>query len=499
MKKARVIIDRDYQIGRIDERLFGSFIEHLGRAVYTGIYEPDHPTADEQGFRQDVIELVRELNVPIVRYPGGNFVSGYNWTDGIGPKEQRPTRLDYAWKSIETNHVGINEFADWCKKVGSQVMAAVNLGTGTEQEAGYMIEYTNFPGQTTWSDLRKTHGYEKPHDIKVWCLGNEMDGDWQTCQLDADAYGKKARQTAKIMRWVDPAIELVACGSSTTLQKTYPEWDRIVLEHVYNEVNYLSLHRYYENEGNLNDFLASSTDMNDFIHTITSLCDYVKAKHRSKKQLMLSFDEWNVWYQKDQVEHDWEIAPTLIEDRYSMLDALVFGSMMITLLNNADRVKMACLAQLVNVIAPILTEKGGAALRQTTFYPFRDMSNLARGQALHQLVKCDTFESEKYGVADTIQTAVSYDETTGELTLFAVNLDQSEAQDLAIDLRSFGMVTMTGRSVLHHEDIYAINTFTDPFRVVPVKAEVVQSNGDNQFNLIVPAMSWNVITFKCTD
>lgn len=499
MKKAKIIIDKDYQISEIDERLFGSFIEHLGRAVYTGIYEPDHPTADEQGFRQDVIDLVKELHVPIVRYPGGNFVSGYNWTDGIGPKDKRPTRLDYAWKSIETNQVGINEFADWCKKSGSQAMAAVNMGTGTEQEAGYMIEYCNFPGGTTWSDLRREHGYEQPHDIKVWCIGNEMDGDWQTCQMDAEAYGRKARQTAKILKWVDPSVELVACGSSTTLQKTYPEWDRIVLEHVYDDVEFLSLHRYYENEGNLNDFLASSTDMSDFIKTVTSICDYVKALRRSKKKLMLSFDEWNVWYQKDQKEHGYEVAPTLIEDQYSMLDALVFGSMMCTLLNHSDRVKMACLAQLVNVIAPIMTEKGGRALRQTTFYPFRDVSNLARGKALKLLTHCEKFESERYGIADTVQTAASYDEANGEIILFVVNADQAEAQEITIDLRSFGKVEMIGRTVLHHDDIYAKNTFDDPFKVVPAEAEIIKPAGDDPIEVVVPAMSWNVMRFKCID
>ncbi|MDN5314187.1 MAG: alpha-L-arabinofuranosidase [Clostridiales bacterium] len=497
MKNSRIIVDKDYQIADIDERLFGSFVEHLGRAVYSGIYEPDHPTADEQGFRQDVIDLVKELHVPIVRYPGGNFVSGYNWTDGIGPKDKRPVRLDYAWKSIETNQVGINEFSDWCRKAGSQVMAAVNMGTGSEQDAGYMIEYCNFPGGTSWSDLRKQHGYDQPHDIKVWCIGNEMDGDWQTCQLDAESYGRKARQTAKILKWVDPSVELVACGSSTTLQKTYPEWDRIVLEHVYNDVEYLSLHRYYENEGNLNDFLASSTDMSEFIKTITSICDYVKAKNRTKKQLMLSFDEWNVWYQKDQKDHGYEIAPTLIEDQYSMLDALVFGSMMCTLVNHSDRVKMACLAQLVNVIAPIMTQKGGGALRQTTFYPFRDVSNLAKGRALQLLTHCDTFESERYGTAKTLQSAASYDEATGEIVLFVVNVDQTEAHQLNIDLRSFGNVEMISRSILRHDDIYAKNTFEEPFKVVPEELAVAAANGGSSFELAIPAMSWNVMKFRC--
>ncbi|MBN2546591.1 MAG: alpha-N-arabinofuranosidase, partial [Spirochaetes bacterium] len=276
MKKVKCLIDKDYIIGSVDPKLYSSFIEHLGRAIYTGIYEPDHKTADEQGFRKDVLTLVKELGVALVRYPGGNFLSGYRWTDGIGPKKDRPKRLDYAWRSIETNEIGIDEFVDWCKKAGTEVMAGVNLGTGTPQDAGYMLEYCNFPEGTYWSDLRKENGHKKPHNIKYWCLGNEMDGPWQICQLTADEYGRKARETAKIMKWIDSDIKLVACGSSTTWMPTYPEWDRIVLEHVYDQVDYISLHRYYENEGNIEDFLASFVDMNNFIHTITSVADYVK-------------------------------------------------------------------------------------------------------------------------------------------------------------------------------------------------------------------------------
>ena len=233
MYKAKCVIDKDYSIGEIEPKLFGSFIEHLGRAVYTGIYEPGHKEADEQGFRRDVLKLVKELGASIVRYPGGNFVSGYNWTDGIGPQKDRPRRLDYAWLSVETNQIGIDEFVDWCKKADTQVMAAVNLGTGTPQDAGYMLEYCNYPSGTYWSDLRIKNGHKEPHNIKVWCLGNEMDGPWQTCGLSAQDYGKKALETAKIMKLVDPTIQIVACGSSTPLLPTYPEWDRIVLEHVY--------------------------------------------------------------------------------------------------------------------------------------------------------------------------------------------------------------------------------------------------------------------------
>ena len=178
MKKARVIIDKDFKIGKIDRRIYGSFVEHLGRAVYEGIYQPDHPEADEAGFRKDTLALVKELNVPIVRYPGGNFVSGYRWEDGIGPVSQRPRRTELAWRTIEPNTVGVNEFADWAKRANTEVMMAVNLGTRGIDAARDFIEYCNHPGGSYWSDLRIKHGYKEPHNFKVWCLGNEMDGPW---------------------------------------------------------------------------------------------------------------------------------------------------------------------------------------------------------------------------------------------------------------------------------------------------------------------------------
>jgi len=494
MKKAKCIVDREYIIGDIDPRLSGSFIEHLGRAVYTGIYEPGHPLADEQGFRRDVLELVKQLGVSIVRYPGGNFVSGYNWTDGIGPKENRPRRLDYAWLSVETNEFGIDEFVDWCRKANAQVMAAVNLGTGTPQDAGYMIEYCNHPSGTYWSDLRRKNGHEQPHNIKVWCLGNEMDGPWQICSLTAEDYGKKARETAKIMKWVDPTIELVACGSSTTWLPTYPEWDRIVLEHVYDDVDYISLHRYYENEGDINDFLASFVNMDDFIHTVASTADYVKAKKRSKKTLKLSFDEWNVWYQKQQTRFPWEVAPPILEDVYSFLDSLVVGGMLCTLLNNADRVKMACQAQLVNVIAPIYTQKGGKAIKQAIYYPFQHFSLYGKGKALKTLMTCPSFESNLYGQAPILQSAAAYHEESGNLALFVLNCDQADSVELKVDLRSFEKVRAVERIIMEGPDLNAKNTSEDPERVRPRSESLSITEG--VFTVVLPKLSWNVFRFS---
>lgn len=276
-----MVVDKEYKIAEVDDRIYGSFIEHLGRAVYGGIYEPGHPEADEQGFRKDVLDLVKQLNVPIVRYPGGNMVSAYNWEDGVGPKEDRPQRLELAWRTIETNQVGTNEFADWAKKAGTEVMMAINLGTRGIDAARNIIEYTNHPGGSYWSDLRKKHGYEQPHNIKTWCLGNEMDGPWQVGQKTPYEYGRLAKEAAKAMRLVDPSIELVTCGSSNSSMPTFPEWEAETLDHTYEEADYISLHQYFGNYDNdSQNYLANGLELERFIETVTSICDYIKAKKR---------------------------------------------------------------------------------------------------------------------------------------------------------------------------------------------------------------------------
>ena len=435
--KAKLSLVKEFKIGDVDPNIFSSFIEQLGRAVYTGIYEPGHPTADSQGLRGDVMNLVKDLKVSLVRYPGGNFLSGYDWKDGIGPKEKRPVRLDRAWHTIETNEFGIDEFVDWAKKSGTQVLAAVNMGTGTPQDAGDMVEYCNYPSGTYWSDLRIANGHKEPHNIKYWCVGNEMDGPWQICHLDAVDYGKKALETMKIMKWTDDSIKTVVCGSATTDIPSYPEWDRIVLEHTYDYADYISIHRYYENFGNDDDFLASFYDMDAFIKTSTATCDYVKAYKRSSKTMMLSFDEWNIWYQQNQKPHPWEKAPRLLEDKYSLLDALAFGGLAITLLNHADRVKVACLAQLVNVIAPIFAEPGKGAYRQTIYWPFRDISLYGRGVSLQPVVTSDKKITDKYGEVPAVIFASVYNEETKEISVFALNTSKTENSETTIDLRSF--------------------------------------------------------------
>ncbi len=498
MKRAVVTLDKDYTISQIDKRIYGNFVEHLGRCVYGGIYEPGHPTANAMGFRQDVIDLVRKLNVPVMRYPGGNFVSGFHWEDSVGPLEKRPKRLDLAWFTTETNEVGLHEFYQWAKEAGSEVMYAINLGTRGPDDARNVVEYCNHPKGSYWSDLRRQNGLEKPMNIKLWCLGNEMDGPWQMGQKTAYEYGRAANESAKMMKWVDPSIEVVACGSSSSQMQTFGSWELQMLEECYDQVDYVSLHRYYGNQdNNTPDFLASTMDLDDFIKTVVSICDAVKGKKHSKKKIQLSFDEWNVWYHsydKDQELYKmdrWGRALPLLDDIYNFEDALLVGSMLITFLNNADRVKVACMAQLVNTIAPIHTREGGGAWAQTIYWPLEQASRYGRGIALLPIVKSPLYDSKRYNDVPVVDAAAVMDEE-GNVTLFLVNKDMTEDVELSVDLRAFENLNKVSHSALHHEDVKAVNTEENPDNVAPKFLE--DGCFDNgKLSIRLPKLSWNVV------
>ena len=495
-RAAQITLAPERAIGAIDPRIYGSFIEHLGRAIYGGIYEPGHATADTNGFRGDVIDLVQELDVPIVRYPGGNFVSGYDWEDGVGPRDARPRRLDLAWKTVEPNLVGTDEFVQWCRAANTEPMMAVNLGTRSIDAARNLLEYCNFPGNTYWSDRRRANGYADPYNIKVWCLGNEMDGPWQIGHKTADEYGRVAAETAKVMKWFDPTLELVACGSSNRNMATYAAWEATVLEHTYPHVEYLSLHTYYGNPSdNTPNFLAKSIDMDRFISEVVAICDTIKAKQRSKKTLYLSFDEWNVWFHSraaDREREPWQVAPPLLEDIYTMEDALLVGAMVITLLRHADRVKMGCLAQLVNVIAPIMTVNGGPAWRQTIFYPYLHGCRFGHGVAIDVGVWSPTYHDDTFDAVPYLESVATWDEASNSLTLFAVNRDLQDALPLEGDLHAFPGCRVVEHITLRHDNLKATNSAEQPNNVAP------QNNGDATVNdnrlttLLAPA-SWNVI------
>ena len=496
-RKAKMVLDKEFQIAPIDKRIYGSFIEHLGRAVYEGIYQPGHPSADEDGFRKDVIELVKELDVPIIRYPGGNFVSNFFWEDSVGPVEERPHRLELAWRSLEKNEIGLNEFSKWAKKANSDVMMAVNLGTRGIADACNLLEYCNHPSGTKYSDLRIRHGVKDPHNIKVWCLGNEMDGPWQIGHKTMEEYGRLAEETAKAMRLIDPDIELVSCGSSNLDMPTFPDWEAVTLSHTYDYVDYISMHQYYGNRDNdSNDFLAQSDDMDTFIRTVIATCDYVKAKKRSKKVMNLSFDEWNVWFHSNAADdditenHPWQVAPPMLEDIYNFEDSLLVGLMLITLMKHADRVKMACLAQLVNVIAPIMTVNGGKMWLQTIFYPFMYACRYGQGVALKADVECGTYAAGKRDAIPYVDSSVVWNEEKKELTVFAVNRNMDETAEVSLDFEGFGELTLAEHMVLNNDDMKAVNSPENPENVVPKKGTGVKDGV-----VILEPHSYNIVRF----
>ncbi|MBL1065412.1 alpha-N-arabinofuranosidase [Streptomyces sp. 7-21] len=499
---ARFALHPAFTVSAVDPRLFGSFVEHLGRCVYTGIYEPGHPSADEAGLRTDVLDLVRELGVTVIRYPGGNFVSGYQWEDGVGPKEKRPRRLDLAWRSTETNQFGLSEFIDFVRKINAEPMMAINLGTRGVAEAIQLQEYANHPGGTALSDLRVAHGDKEPYHIKLWCLGNEMDGPWQTGHKTAAEYGRLAAETARAMRQIDDSVELVACGSSNQGMETFAAWEAEVLTHSYDLVDHVSLHAYYqEHDGDRDSFLASAVDTESFIENVVATCDHVGAKLKSKKRINLSFDEWNVWYQRggcpqlapDAPPHqDWDEAPRLLEDNYSVTDAVVFGSLLIALLRHADRVKVACLAQLVNVIAPIATEPGGHAWRQTTFYPFAQAAKYGRGTVLQVNPESPVHETKRFGEVPLLHATAVRDEQTGAVTVFAVNRHQTEPLPLEVTLSGLGLSKVAEHSVLSDADPDARNTSAQPDRVTPHAATGTEL-ADGTLRATLEPLSWNVI------
>jgi len=507
-----VVIDSDRQIAPIDRHLFGSFLEHLGRAIYEGIYDPKSKFADSNGFRTDVMKEVRDLGVPIIRYPGGNFVSGYHWLDGVGPKDKRPTVLDRAWNTLETNQFGTNEFVTWARQVGAEPLFGLNFGTGSSEDAAALVEYCNVPSGTKWSELRRSHGYAEPHAVKYWCVGNEMDGPWQIGHMPAREYGIKAADAARQMRVIDNSIKLIACGSSGPFMPTYIDWDRTVLEECYEDVDGISLHRYWGNTEETNNdsskYLAMNLAMDRQIQEIVSVCDTVRARKRSGKQLFLSFDEWNVWYRArtgDAVDGHRKQAPHLLEEPYNLEDALLVGGLVNSLIRHSDRVKVACLAQLVNVIAPIMTNENGI-MRHSIYYPYSWAIKYAQGRALSVSPQGPTYEVASlgrpiesiglpvpgFGDVPYLDVVATLDPANKTAAIFLLNRDLEKERDLQITWRDLTPARVTAFETITGKDLKAVNTFADPQRVKPQSLENPKIG--SKISLKLPARSYSVLS-----
>ncbi|HEX5422157.1 MAG TPA: alpha-N-arabinofuranosidase [Candidatus Acidoferrales bacterium] len=495
---SRVYVDSRRTIGALDPNVFGSFLEHLGRAIYDGIYDPGSKLSDANGFRTDVMDQIRKLGVPIIRYPGGNFVSGYDWLDGIGPKKDRPVVLDKVWNTLESNQFGTDEFMAWCKAVGTKPLMGLNLGTGTPEQAAALVEYCNVEKGTKWSELRRKYGHLEPYHVEHWCLGNEMDGPWQIGHMSATDYGYKAADAARQMRYVDSSIKLVACGSSGPFMPTYLDWDRQVLEQCYSYVDGLSLHRYFGNNkeqtgGESSNYLALNLTMDRQIEQTLAVCDMVQGEHSSPKKLWLSFDEWNVWYRATDGNGHRKEAPHLLEEAYNLEDALLVGGLVNSLVRHAGRVKIACLAQLVNVIAPIMTNETGLFL-QTIYYPYSWGLHYAKGSALNVLAEGPTYEVSGIGDVPYLDVAATRTDP-GVVSLFILNRDLSRARSVEIVWEAQAPGQVLAAQLLTGDDLKASNSFAAPRKVVPQDLEKPStSNGRTRFE--VPARSYSVVQWS---
>ena len=491
--KAQIFIDTNRTIAPISPLLFGGFAEHMGRCIYEGIYDPKSPRADERGLRKDVMEALCDQGYTIIRYPGGNFLSGYHWLDGVGPKEQRPRRRELAWQSLETNQFGTDEFIEFCRMINVQPMLGVNMGTGTIQSAADLVEYCNGPAGTHLSDLRIRHGFPEPHNVRYWCVGNEMDGPWQMGHLDAIAYGNKALEAAKLMKWQDPTIKTILCGSSNDQMSTYPQWDRTALEIAWEHMDYLSMHYYASNrQDDTASYLASAALFERYIDTLEGTLRYVKAKQRSKHDIYLSWDEWQVWHMTAPLQGNWIEAPHLAEEIFNLEDALVVAQWLNVFLRKSHVLKIACVAQIVNVISWLHTRPDGL-LKQASYYPFKLVSNLARGEALDIHVKAPQLETKQYDAVPILDVSASYDAETEQGAVFVVNRSQTEPVLTELIWQNGQRIQFDKAWQLAGNDPKEANTWDDPERLV-AKVIPVPTIDKDRVTLILPPLSYTVLT-----
>jgi alpha-N-arabinofuranosidase len=493
MRPTTLTLHTRFRVGPVDPRLFGGFLEHMGRAVYGGVYDPASAHADAEGLRGDVLGALGELRFTVMRYPGGNFASGYHWQDGIGPRDRRPTVRELAWQSIEPNRFGSDEFVALCRRMGWAPMLTANLGTGTPEEARHWVEYCNAPVGTKYADLRAANGSRAPHAVKLWCLGNEMDGPWQLGHVPAERYAIRAQQAAKLMKDTDRSLELVVCGTSFVGLPTYAEWDRVVLEHVGDHADYLSLHRYADNRaGDTPDFLALSNAIDRQIEEMDAVCRFVQARRRSAKRVRLCFDEWNVWYKNMRMDGEGRFAPHLIEEVYNLEDALVAALFLNSFIRHADSVRIATLAQIVNVIAPILT-RGDELLRQSTFHALALYARRREGIALVPAIDGPCYEGRTNGRVAFVDASAIW--SGPRLHVFLVNRSLDETAPVRVALADRALETVESAECVTGPDAKAANSFEQPSLVAARPFEGARVSG-GAADLALPPLSVVAATLR---
>jgi alpha-N-arabinofuranosidase len=481
---SRVKIDPDRVIGEIDPKIYGNFTEHLGRCIEGGIFEEGSPLSDSHGFRKDVFKAAKDLNVTLLRWPGGNFSSNYHWQDGIGPRDQRPARLELAWGTVEDNRFGTHEFLNYAEELGTQPYLCANLGTGTWGEAQQWVEYCNSNQPTAMTKLREKNGRQKPWKVQYWGLGNEMDGPWQMGHRSAADYGAFALEAAKMMKWTDPTLKLIAAGSSN-YNADWTGWNRTVLEYLADHIEYLSMHLYVGNkENNYYEFLASSLDLADKTKTAEGIIRTALSSHPRNKKIYIAWDEWNVWYR---ARGDSERGRHILEEHYNLEDALVIATFLNTFINNAHIVKVANMAQLVNVIAPIFTNKTGLFL-QTIYYPLQLFANNSFGTALELFIDAPTYTSQKFGKVPYIDVSAAKD--GNKIVLNVVNRHQDQAIPVDFEAEAGAFSGEFEVAEVNGPDIKAENNFGST-KVKTVKKSISASG--NRLTYSFPPHSYTML------
>jgi len=481
---AKIKIDPERRIGNVDRRIFSGFIEHLGRCIYGGVFEEGSSLSDSHGFRRDVLDAARSLHMPLLRWPGGNFVSGYHWTDGIGPREQRPRRTELAWHTEESNRFGTNEFMEYCRLLGVEPYLCVNMGTGTMDEAQAWVEYCNGTGNTYWANLRRKNGHEEPYDVKYWGLGNEMYGIWQIGALSAEDYAKKAVQFGKVMKWTDPSIQLVSCGLNG-----WSEWDRVVLEELASFVDYHSIHIYTGSDDYYrNVFMPHQAER--ALNNCQALIDNVRYRKQIDHPIHVAYDEWNVWFRARGPE-------TGLEERYTMADALAVATYLNIFIRHCQTVHIANLAQMVNVIAPIFTNHEGLFL-QTIYHPLRLYAEHTQEIALDVFVDSDTYDLKEdqatspwpervadLGPFNLLDVTATCDAQRRELMIAVVNRDRERAHPTTIQLMDAATMTGVVAYEVNVDNPDAINSFEHP-HTVDVREQRLDQGGQSISHTFAP-------------
>jgi alpha-N-arabinofuranosidase len=449
----RIFVNLDFALAPIDRNVFGGFAEHFGRCIYGGIYEPGSPLADERGLRTDVISALRRLRMPIMRYPGGNFVSGYRWRDGVGPRYKRPIRKEMAWNALETNQFGTNEFIEFCRAIDTEPYLAVNCGDGDMREARDWVEYCNGAQQTELADLRRHHGYDAPHNVKYWGIGNEVDGPWQIGFKTPQEYARATTEYAKVMKWIDPSIKLIACGVSNWASHDFVERGQLLLEQSGDLIDYLAMHWYLDGDTPFDEYMTSSELLDARLSAYEGLIRAVQLERGSKRPVYIAVDEWNSWHRSG--------GNVINESIYNLADALVTAMHFNAFIRHAKSVKMANIAQIVNILAPIFTKPDGLFL-QTIFYPFELYSQFAGTTALDVHWDGDTFSAGEHTGVRTLDVTATLDAERKQLAIFVVNRSEKDGTETTVSLAEGRFNGAVQVYTVNGADVNTENSFAQP-------------------------------------